>query len=325
MSKQDTYPPKSTLVANDYATGVDSTGPSTIRILMSAILNFVWTLANIPSGGTSPITRDNESQFAFVASGLVITADAPGSTKNASMTAGVVYINGRRISIAAVAGRTYTASNDTYVDVLDNGDGTGTVVYTAVTNNAASPALAANSIRIGIIITGASNIANSGSVNQGQTTAVLPIASSNAYSVTDSLGNLIFPTDPQHKVLGYRQITGNTSSTATSAAAITGLSVPVIVPANRKVKITISAQQLSCLSLQTTYAYVGASLGTLTTQVYANDANGITEQCMLITPPISPSTGLNFYTAAISTNNGANSATLNASSTAPTFIMVELE
>ena len=178
MSKQDLYPPKPTLVGTDYVTGVDSTGPSTIKILISAILNFVWTLANIPAGGTSPITRDNESQVAFIVNNTgVWTGDALGSTLLASMTAATVYINGRRIIIAVVAHRAFTASKDTYIDVLDNGDGTGTLVYTTVTNNAAAPALASNSARIGRINAGATNIAASSSIIQ--------------YGL-DSLGNYIY-------------------------------------------------------------------------------------------------------------------------------------
>ena len=101
-----------------------------------------------------------------------------------------------------------------------------------------SPALAANNVRIGIIVTGASNIAAAGSVNQGQEDKVLPIASSVPYAVTDSLGNLICPRDPLRRVLGYRRRTSNFTTTSTSAVQITELSCPVIVPAGRKVRVT---------------------------------------------------------------------------------------
>ncbi len=190
-----------------------------------------------------PQTFVDESTFDYVASGCVWSGDAYGSTRVASMTAGTVYINGRRISLSAVTSRTFTASKDTYVDVLDNADGTGTIVYTEATNNAASSALAANSIRIAIIVTGASNIANAGSVNQGQRDKALPIASSIPYSVTDSLGNLICSRDPNRKMLGYRQRI--TSFTATTEAQITELSCPVIVPAHRTVKLTIWSSRMS--------------------------------------------------------------------------------
>jgi hypothetical protein len=163
-----------------------------------------------------------------------------GATLTATMTQATCYINGRRIVIAAIATRTFTASKDTYIDVLDNQDGTGTVVYTEVANNAASPALAANSVRMAIIVSGATNIATAGSVNQGQETITLPVISSIALSVTDSLGNLICPRDPNRKVLSYKQITSFSTSSNTSVQ-VTGLSCPVIVPSGRKVKITIKS------------------------------------------------------------------------------------
>ncbi len=175
--------------------------------------------------------------YDYVVSGCVWSGDSYGSTRAGSMTSGVVVINGNPITVAAVSAHTFTASKDTYVDVLDAGDGTGTVVYTEATNNAASAALASNSIRVGIIVTGASNIANAAAVNQGQEDRVLPIASSVPYAVTDSLGNLICPRDPNRKVLGYRQITADVTTTSTSATQATGLSCPVIIPTGRKVTI----------------------------------------------------------------------------------------
>lgn len=186
--------------------------------------------------------------YDYVVSGLVLSGTGYGSTLAWSMTSGVVVINGNPIAVASNSG-TVTASRDTYFDVLDNGDGTGLLVNTGgniVTNNAASPALASNSIRIGIIVTGASNIANVGSVNQGQEDKVLPIASSVPYAVTDSLGNLICPRDPNRKLLGYRQITSNfTTGTATPGVVVTGLTVPVDIPTGRKIKATLFVSKLS--------------------------------------------------------------------------------
>lgn len=183
-----------------------------------------------------PVQRLTETTFDFVASGCVWTGDAYGSTRAASMTAGVVYIGGVRVPVSSVTARLFTASRDTYVDVGVD----GVIDYNEVTNNAASPALAANHIRIGIIVTGASNIANVGAVNQGQENKVLPIASSLPYQVTDSLGNLICPRDPSRRLLGYRILTANQGS-ITTEAVITGLNVPIIVPqSGRKIKITLS-------------------------------------------------------------------------------------
>lgn len=199
-----------------------------------------------------PVQRMLDMAFNFVASGCVWTGDAYGSTRLASMTAGVVYIGGKRLTVAAVTGRTFTASKDTYIDVKDNGDGTALIIYTEVNNNAASPSSLSNGdtfadathIRLGIIVTGASNIAAVGSINQGQENKVLPIASSVAYTTTDSLGYLICPRDPSRKLLGYRQITSSFGSTSGSAVQVTGLSCPVRVPDGRRVKITFKSLRI---------------------------------------------------------------------------------
>lgn len=191
--------------------------------------------------GTGKAYQDSITEYAFdfIVSGMVWSGDSYGSTRAASMTAGYAYISGVRVTVAAVTARSFTASKDTYIDLGSD----GVLDYTEVANNAASPALAANHIRVGIIVTGASSIANAGSVNQGQMDKVLPIASSIPYSVTDSLGNLICPRDPNRKVLGYRQRI--TSQSATTEVQITELSVPVLVPANRLVKVTIWTSRLS--------------------------------------------------------------------------------
>lgn len=220
----------------DPAPVVDDSAGATKKMTLGQVRDWLYSLVNIPAGPASPVTRDSEHFYDHIASGLVITGDAYASTRNASMTAGVCYINGRRISISAVSARTYTASRDTYVDILDNADGTGTVVYTEVTNNAASPALAANSMRIGIVVTGASNIASVASINQGQENKVLPIASSIPYAVTDSLGNLICPRDPTRKLIGYRQAVANQNITTTTD--ITGLNLLCKPATDRKIKIT---------------------------------------------------------------------------------------
>lgn len=179
----------------------------------------------------------NANIFDHIASGAVLAGLGYGATLTASLSAGTCYINGNLQTIAAVATRTYTASKDTYVDALYNANGTATIVYTEVANNAASPALAANSIRLGIVVTGAANIAAAGSINQGQEDRVLPIAASIPYQVTDSLGNLINPRDPQRRLLGQRRRSASFSTTSGTPVQIPELSVPVIVPAGRKVRV----------------------------------------------------------------------------------------
>lgn len=197
--------------------------------------------------------------YDYVASGLVITADSVGVNKNYSMALGVVVINGNPITVGAVSAQTVGASKDRYIDILDNGDGTGLIVNTEVANNAASPALASNSIRVGIVVAGTTTIATTGSINQGQESSVLPIASSIPYQVADSLGNLICSRDMNRKLLGSRIITSNfTTATAGSQVDVTGINLTVNVTAGHRIQavVTVPDAKSSEAAGNGVYAYV---------------------------------------------------------------------
>lgn len=262
--------------------------------------------------------------YDFVESGCVWSGDSYGSTRNGSMTAGFVWIGGVRVTVASVSAHAFTASKDTYIDV----DNTGTLTYTEVTNNAASPALAANNLRLAIIVTAAGSIANSGSVNQGQETMVLPIASSIPYAVTDSLGNLICSRDPNRKVLGYRQITTPVTISSASSTQITGLSCPVIIPTGRKIKITLGGCPATMVGAG---GSVGAQIwegtvgggtqlqGELAQIGAGSQQNPLPVEVGARTPGSSSVT----YNAAMS-SDGTHNAEYVCSSTAPAFIKVEL-
>lgn len=267
------------------------------------------------------------TMFDHVATGGVWSGDAYGSTLAASMTPIVVYINGRRISIGAVTARAFTASKDVYIDVLDNADGTGTLVYTEVTNNAASPALAANSIRIGIIVSGASNIAAVGSVNQGQEGKLLPIASSIPYMTTDSLGNLICPRDPNRKILGFRRCVADIGTTSSTVSLVTPLRCPVIVPANRKVRIRFYGQFVG----DTAGNYVVSSLwdGAVVSGTKLAEGSYLPSSGTGTTPGQmeavqSPAAGSKSYDVGLKSNNNTNGVHVLGASDNPAIIVVEL-
>jgi hypothetical protein len=271
-------------------------------------------------------TFRDEAFFDFVQTGCVWTGDSLGSNRNASMTAGVVFINGRRIVISSVTARTFTASRDTYVDILDNLDGTGTLVYTEVTNNNASiPALAANSMRIAIIVTAAGSIAAAGSINQGQEDRVVPIVSSVPFTTTDSSGNLICPRDPNSKQVGYRQRTSDVSSSSGTPAQVTELSCPVKVIVGKKLKITVEAR---FAYNNTTGAQAWVSLwdgsvgGTkLDEQVaHAAAANGGNAINMVVY--VTPTSASKTYNVGFATN-GVGTATMQGASTYPISFSVE--
>lgn len=180
--------------------------------------------------------KPSELVYDHISSGAVLAGLGYGANLNVSLSAGVVYINGLRNTISAVASRAYTLNKNTYVDALYNSSGVATIVYTEVANNAASPALAANSVRVGIVVSGAT-ITSVAAINQGQEGKLLPIVSSQPYMVTDSLGNLICPRDPHRKIIGYREIYADFTTTSATDVAITGLTVPFIVPGTNDRKV----------------------------------------------------------------------------------------
>lgn len=314
MSKISQYAQNTSPALTDYLIGVQASGPTTKRFVLSDLVTLF--LNNIPA---------TEGSLPFVSSGLLWTADAAGSTRAATMSAGRIRVNTNFLAISAVTSRVFTASKDTYVDILDNLDGTGTVVYTEVTNNAASPALASNSTRIAIIITGASNIANSGSINQGEETKVLPIASSQPYATTDSLGNLINPRDALHQIIGLRQIISSfTTSTFGSFVDVTGLLMPIIAPGNRKVLLTAYSYTMSASSANPNLQFAIQESTTELTEASSIQPAANFGTFRNAEMPTTPSAGLHTYKATVA-QNGAATLTLGAASVAPAFIMAQLK
>jgi len=294
-------------------------------VIMGPIDKWFTALA---SGELSTDPLRTELFFDYVASGMVWSGDSYGSTLNASMTSGVMYINGRRLTATLVTSRSFTASKDTYIDASDNGDGTVLLTYTEVANNAVSPALAANSVRVGIIITGASAIANVGSVNQGEETKLLPIASSTPYAVTDSLGNLICPRDPSRKILGYRQRTADFSCTASTITDITGLSVPIIAPGNRKIKVSVYLSSVyqadaSGGNDRGPSVYINEGATQLQSGQNFGSLNNTLNTPIHIFYVTTPTAGLHTYKARIGPG-GFGTATLKGGATYPGYITVEL-
>lgn len=298
----------------------------TKRVLISDLITLFFN--NIPTGSASPITRWAEVGFDHVASGGVWSGDSYGVNRNASMTAMIIYINGRRISVALVTARTFAASTDTYVDVLDNGDGTGTLVYTTALNNAASPSLAANSVRIAIIVTGATTIAAVASVNQGQESKVLPISSSIPYAVTDSLGNLICPRDPNRRVLGQRIITSNQTIASASLTDVPGLSCVVNVPTGRKIKATMVSGRFVSNSAAANGTDVSINDATSTVEIghgaVTAPGTGYAANCNFNSPAVTPAAaGVRTYKSQWSA--GAGTSTMSATSTGPAVLLIELD
>lgn len=161
----------------------------------------------------------NKTFSDHVIEGCIWTGDSYGATLLASMTAGLVMINGKVVSVDAIANRAFTASKDTSHFIDENGAST----FSEVNNNVASPTAPANSILNAIIVSGATNILNEYSINQGK----IPSGTGTIYkpntgaawqspgssTIVDGNGVRIRPTDPNGKLV---------SAFARAASATTG-------------------------------------------------------------------------------------------------------
>lgn len=291
--------------------------------------SYILELPSTSSLEVVPIVKQAEVQsyfglYDFIESGCVWTADNAGSSLNGTMSDGYVWISGRRLRVNAVRSHAFTASKDTYVDFSDAGNGTATVTYTETTNNLStgSPTLAPGSLRNAIVVTAAGSIAASTSINQGQETMILPIVSSVAYSVTDSLGNLICPRDPTRRLLGYRQITSAFNTASLTAALVTGLLMPIIIPLGRKADILIYARDAFNATAAAAFEFSIWDTSISGTQLNATRGNASPTQAIpaICTTPTTPATSARTYVAGLLTTNASDAANIEAASTYPAYI-----
>jgi len=321
MDASDVNTPINT-IANEFNGNIDnanikaSAAIDASKLASASITNSQMDVAN------SLVTRMNNGFFDYVESGCVWSGDSYGSTLNASMTAGVVVVDGIRAVISAVTARAFTASRDTYIDITS----AGVVEYAVSTTNAASQALASGRVRVGIIVSGVASIANVAAVNQGQENKVLPIASSIPYAVTDSLGNLICNRSPNATVIGYRQIITTFSTASASAVQVTGLTCPVIVPTGRKVKVTFSGEGWANTATNNTIPSIWDGVVASGTQLMQTRSNSYTGGAIIFQQPsaiVTPTSATKTYNAGVAAG-GSGTVTMVGSTTAPAYIMVEL-
>lgn len=165
--------------------------------------------------GINPNTLLRDTIQQFVQSGCVWSAV---SGLAGTMSQGILYAENAtamfRVAVNGIGSHTFAASSDTYVDI----DYLGNVTYTAASNNATSPSITANAVRVAIVVTGSSTISV---VNQGYlaltASTIAPVVSNNTLWKFDSLGNQIYPTSSTGKlrVLQQRITTATTGSSST--------------------------------------------------------------------------------------------------------------
>ena len=138
-------------------------------------INSKTVTAGALADAINPQLRYSENFANYVDSGCTW---ASVSGLNGTMTGGTIYVNGYRIIVSGVGSHTFTASNDTYIDI----DYLGNIYYNGVANNATAPSLTANSLRVAKVVTGGSTI------------------SSVTLSGADGIGNIIYPSGPVSSV-----------------------------------------------------------------------------------------------------------------------------
>lgn len=164
------------------ATVVDYDSPEYV-IPLAQLLEALTTYKNIVTGGLN---------FTAPSSGLAVT-----------IPSGQIYYSGSLVSIPSDGGHTYTASQDTYVDVANN----GTYSYNGVANGAGAPALTANSIRIAKVVTSASAITGvTQSGTDSNSVPIFPLSLIDLISAAQNLTN--------------KSINGNTVPTGTDTVAL---------------------------------------------------------------------------------------------------------
>lgn len=242
------------------------------RITADFLYDLAYGLANGDLDTTNnnlPFWR-NKVFYDHVVEGCVWTADAAGSTRYGSMTAGVVHINGKVVTVDAIPNRLFTASKDTYHFVDDS----GASIFSEVSNNATSPTAPSNSILVGIIVTGASSIAAASSINQGSPTATLPLVSSQYLQCCDTNGVPIYNTNPIELTFIRK---GTSSPTPNVEADVSGATCTFTLAKTAKVYIDLWAHtQLNSGATRDAYwkLYID---GVAATQIFHRDNPGATE------------------------------------------------
>lgn len=258
-------------------------------------------------GTTARVFRD-ESLADFVASGGVWSIAAG---LNGAMTIFAGYITGYRSSILAVASRAFTASKDTYVDVLRTTVGnvtTFSLVYTEVAVAAAAPALAANSLRLAIVTTSGVAI-----------TAI-------RQSGWDSLGNPVSNMSPDVTSLGTASRTGTMSGfSAENLITQVIVLVPAAAALRRELAVKIVIPQVYSSVTGDRFTVRIKEDGVLIQQYYGYCQNSHGWCGSVDIQKVSPSAGSHTYSATMERDSGTGTLTCYAVATSPMQISVDLK
>lgn len=162
----------------------------------------------------------DESFADYIKSGGAIT-QATGLI--ASVSSGVSYINGRRLTFNGIS-KTLTASKDTYFDLYEtDGSNIATISYTELSSGATGSTPVSNGVHLGMVRSNASVLAT-------------------IYQTgTDTLGNYFKKTDPNSLILPGSNVQIVTSSSSSVATGTTILPWDDTIP-----QITEGTEFLTC-------------------------------------------------------------------------------
>lgn len=171
----------------------------------------------------------------FVVSGFQLAS----STSNLSITlpAGIAYVNSYYVSSTGLT-FSVSASQDTYLDMDQN----GSFYYTganSVANNAASAPLVAGRIRLAKIISNGTVIVQvlQGSIN---TSPIAP--NTQNWFGFDSLGNPVFSLTAYSSLIGRSiNIASYSTTNNTTAQPVTNMAAPAIITAGMNIEVTVKA------------------------------------------------------------------------------------
>lgn len=283
-------------------------GTSDTQTVSNKTLGNTNVLTVLDSNFTLQDNGDNTKQAQFQLSG-----NTTGTTRVYSLP----DATGTLMDLATAQ----TATNKTFTAPAING---GTVSNVSLSANTITGFTTSNTGNIyGIAVTSGqitgSNTIASGAIAAGAVGSTA--LATNAVQASQIATNAI--------TLGFAQITGNLTTTSTTAVQVTGLTATVTVPAGgRKVKITAYCGELQNNTVPDGYMWSiwqgtvgsGTQLAQSTYGVSATVTIGVPGLAMAV---VTPSAGSVTYNVGFN-SFGGGTTTLDASATQPAFILVEM-
>jgi len=238
------------------------------------------------------------------------------------------------------------------------GNGTGTSTWGATTGSGnvvlansptlVTPALGTPASGVATNLTGTASGLTAGNVTTnanltgvitsvGNTTSIASQTGTGSKFVVDTSPTIVTPTivrnanpvmslngNPVWQYLNSISITANKSSTSTSFAAISGMTMAVTIPTGyTQVRATLNGRDFYCTAIGQVAIFRGTTSGALTTQVGAVLCNNSAGSGISIQQLDTPTAGTFYYTAAFTTSNASDAVNIDAGAGYPLTLILE--